>query len=451
MIAETELPIAIEIMNPNVGDLIVEDANFGNYKLECLIRKGRFLKALPIKGLAHQVTWLVELANGKQASFDPSICKISERASEIALPFDYEISDKEKGNENYTPEYFLEPCRNFLGGFDLDPFSNEIAQQSIQASTFWTKDDDALSQDWIPYQKKWVNPPYSAKLIKLAIAKTLQYTDIGETLLLVNTSSSAKWFQSCMEKCSAYLHPSKRIPFYNPYREIEYRNKTKKRSGNEYDQTLFYFGSRPLAFAEALSILGKAVQPIRKSAIADIDSVAELQEGDRVMIDNDPQNTAVFYSVYCSMPDIACVVRHDDTTEDIELCRLSLVAAIAPEPKLSSANLRIDAPRSSVLVETIKSELPLERLADLLAERDRLIALGASPKGVWLEKSRPSKRNFDQVVWKADKPHEWLDGKKSRYIGEVDSKEHISAIAQHSAGQKLRKIEREIKSIEKKS
>lgn len=97
-----------------------------------------------------------------------------------------------------------------------------------------------------------------------------------------------------------------------------------------------------------------------------------------------------------------------------------------------------------------KSQIPLERLAYLQSERDRLIALGASPKGVWLEKSRPSKRNFDQVVWKADKPHEWLGEKKSRYIGEVDSKEHISAIAQHSAGQELRKIEREIKSIEKK-
>jgi hypothetical protein len=92
-----------------------------------------------------------------------------------------------------------------------------------------------------------------------------------------------------------------------------------------------------------------------------------------------------------------------------------------------------------------------ERLCFLKSERDRLISSGASPKGIWIEKSKPAhKPNFVQAVWKSDKPRpEWGD-KKSQYIGEYGKDKHKSAIAIHQAGQQLRIVEREIKSIEKK-
>jgi hypothetical protein len=90
------------------------------------------------------------------------------------------------------------------------------------------------------------------------------------------------------------------------------------------------------------------------------------------------------------------------------------------------------------------------RLQFLLEQRDRLIASGASPEGVWLSTGQVYKKKFRQVVWKSAKKHEWLDGNKSRYIGKENSDEHLSAIAQHKAGQELRKVEREIKCIQKK-
>jgi hypothetical protein len=383
MIVESELPIAVEIIQPNKGDRIVEDANFGDHRLDCLVREGNFLRTQTVTGSSDQVCWVVKLDSGKQGFFDPSICKITERAiasalveeiktetpleplfkvgdrvyqenpdntgvinkisrgkalvsvcdrtvivpigrlhhcdpnyspkpkkseeeikaeeeaaiakardeylksqslqvvesilveavkpflvevvgKEILLPFDYEIPDKEKGDENYTPDYFIEACRNFLGWFDLDPFSNAIAQKSIRAKTFWTKHDNALTKDWTPYLKKFINPPYSQRLIGKCIDKILEFCAIGETILIVNSSTSAKWFQRCKNACSAYLNPSKRMPFYNPYREIQYLNGTKKRSGNEYDQTVFYFGTRPLEFDQALGHLGSCSIPIKK-------------------------------------------------------------------------------------------------------------------------------------------------------------------------------------------
>jgi hypothetical protein len=90
------------------------------------------------------------------------------------------------------------------------------------------------------------------------------------------------------------------------------------------------------------------------------------------------------------------------------------------------------------------------RLQFLLEQRDRLIASGASPEGIWINCGKVSGKNFEQAVWKSNKARaEWED-KKSCYIGERGKEKHLSAIAQHKGGQELRKIEREIKSIQKK-
>ena len=90
------------------------------------------------------------------------------------------------------------------------------------------------------------------------------------------------------------------------------------------------------------------------------------------------------------------------------------------------------------------------KLSFLLEQRERLIASGASPQGIWLNSGKVPNRDFVQVVWKSDKPRaEWGD-KKSQYIGKFGGEEHLSAIAQHRAGQELRKVEKEIKKLQVK-
>lgn len=160
-----------------------------------------------------------------------------------------------KSDENYTPDWFVSPCRDFLGGFDLDPFSCPQANEVVKAETYFCKEDDVLLKDLSSFKKKWVNPPYSRSLIVKAIAKTLGVCQVGETLLLVNSSTSARWFHDCMRASSAYLHPFRRIQFDSPYRD--------GKNSNEYDQTLFYFGDRPLQFARHLQDLGDSVRPIK--------------------------------------------------------------------------------------------------------------------------------------------------------------------------------------------
>ena len=91
------------------------------------------------------------------------------------------------------------------------------------------------------------------------------------------------------------------------------------------------------------------------------------------------------------------------------------------------------------------------RLQFLLEQRDRLISSGASSQGVWICCGKVPHRDFEQAAWKSDKPRkEWGD-KKSQYIGKRGKEAHISAIAQHKAGQELRKVEREIRKLQVKS
>ena len=86
----------------------------------------------------------------------------------------------------------------------------------------------------------------------------------------------------------------------------------------------------------------------------------------------------------------------------------------------------------------------------LIHLREQLMFLekqDTSPKGVWLNKGKVPNKDFIQVAWKSDKPHEWLDGNKSRYIGKSDSEEHLLAEKQLAAGKQLRQTESEIEKI----
>jgi hypothetical protein len=88
-----------------------------------------------------------------------------------------------------------------------------------------------------------------------------------------------------------------------------------------------------------------------------------------------------------------------------------------------------------------------ERLIRLREQLAILENQDTSPKGIWIESSKPANRDFKQKVWKSAKPHEWLDNKKSKYIGKIDSEEHLLAEEQFAAGKQLRQTEAEIAKI----
>lgn len=61
--------------------------------------------------------------------------------------------------EYYTDALIIELAREVLGQIDLDPASNHIANITVQAATYFTREDDGLSREW--HGKVWLNHPFS--------------------------------------------------------------------------------------------------------------------------------------------------------------------------------------------------------------------------------------------------------------------------------------------------
>jgi phage N-6-adenine-methyltransferase len=151
-------------------------------------------------------------------------------------------------NEWYTPAKYIEAARKVMGGIDLDPASNAVAQEIVRAGRYFTKDDDGLAQEW--HGRVWLNPPYSRDLIRRFISKLVAEARAGnvtEAVLLVNNHSDTAWFHEAAGSCSAFCSTRGRVKFYAP---------DKRTAAPQQGQTFFYFGPRPAAFEKVFGALG---------------------------------------------------------------------------------------------------------------------------------------------------------------------------------------------------
>ncbi len=107
---------------------------------------------------------------------------------------------KARSHEWYTPSRYIEAARQVLGGIDLDPASCALANETVRATRYFTKDDDGLSKPW-HCESLWLNPPYTKILnksgIKLFVDKLVsEYRagHVGQGILLATCDSDASWF-----------------------------------------------------------------------------------------------------------------------------------------------------------------------------------------------------------------------------------------------------------------
>lgn len=144
-------------------------------------------------------------------------------------------------NEWYTPEIYLRAATHVLGDIDLDPYSDVIANQTVKAKEFLTK-DDPLHSPWPQVNTVWMNPPYGRGLIDACVDKFLMeyFRQNFEAIVLTNNATETQWFQQLLACSPSICLTNHRIAFVSV--------DGKKVSGNTRGQTFFYFGKETERF-----------------------------------------------------------------------------------------------------------------------------------------------------------------------------------------------------------
>lgn len=148
-------------------------------------------------------------------------------------------------DEHNTPSYLVEAAREVLGAIDLDPMSNDLANETINATNYYTKKEDGLSKEWLG--NVWLNPPFS--LSKLAIPKLInsyELGDIAQAVLLVKSDVSTQKYK--------LLYP---YPFCELNRRVKFVAPDNNNQGSPFPVVMFYLGKNYCMWNKTMSKYGK--------------------------------------------------------------------------------------------------------------------------------------------------------------------------------------------------
>ena len=156
--------------------------------------------------------------------------------------------------EWYTPADLMARVRAVLGGIDLDPASCAMAQQTVQARTFYSAQDDGLRQPWPG--TVFLNPPYKLPDVARFVGKLLDEREAGRTtaaILCVNNATHTDWFQSIGPRADA-------ICFLDGKRAFTHatHDGLSPISGHAF----LYFGPQVARFCEVFGVEGFLVTPL---------------------------------------------------------------------------------------------------------------------------------------------------------------------------------------------
>lgn len=154
------------------------------------------------------------------------------------------VANNSGDNEWYTPAEYIEAARKVMGSIDLDPASNEYANKTVKASTFYTEETNGLNKEW--FGNIWMNPPYSTALIK-EFAEKLSNSTFEQAIVLVNNATDTAWFKLLIQQAKAVVFTTGRIRF-------------EKRNGSKgaplQGQAFIYYGDNIEKFLEVFEAFG---------------------------------------------------------------------------------------------------------------------------------------------------------------------------------------------------
>lgn len=107
-----------------------------------------------------------------------------------------------------SPAHILDRGRALLGGFDLDPASNAVAQETVKARAWFGLDHpdlarrDGLAAPW--NGRVWMNPPYG-RVIGAWVEKLRAEAAAGRVtraLVLLPARTDTQWFKPLRQACA---------------------------------------------------------------------------------------------------------------------------------------------------------------------------------------------------------------------------------------------------------
>lgn len=174
-------------------------------------------------------------------------------------PAHYEPGNKswQGTNDWHTPAVYIEAVNEMLGGIDLDPASDSLAQKTVQATEWYGA--DGLSKKW--GGQVFLNPPYGFSDGKSLAGEFCEKAimgyengDITEAILLIYSSHSQKW----------------QAPLFDyPLCLVHHRIKFVARDGSENENPTFqnmfcYLGKNKARFREVFSRFGYIMERVNE-------------------------------------------------------------------------------------------------------------------------------------------------------------------------------------------
>lgn len=162
------------------------------------------------------------------------------------------VANNSGNNEWYTPADYIEAAREVMGSIDIDPASNDIAQETVKAAVYYTAETNGLDKEW--RGNVWMNPPYASDLIGKFIDKLVgELPNIEQAIVLVNNATETEWFGKLISRANAVCFPRSRVKFYMP---------DGKKGNPLQGQAVIYFGEHMERFAEVFSGKGWCAIPV---------------------------------------------------------------------------------------------------------------------------------------------------------------------------------------------
>jgi hypothetical protein len=155
--------------------------------------------------------------------------------------------------EWFTPAEVIAAARAVLGEIDLDPASCEVAQRTVRAKQFFTKQNDGLKQPWCG--RLWLNPPqpliadFVSKLVKERSAG-----NVSAAIVLSHNFTDAGWFHELAGAASRIYFTSGRVKFLLEDSEV---------ATPPYGQALTYLGDDAAGFESVFGRIGLVFAPVR--------------------------------------------------------------------------------------------------------------------------------------------------------------------------------------------